>query len=232
MADDEYRLNPADDRFNYRSSYAVGVDLGQSKDPTSVAVIERIEALDKAWPVWGERKALRARIRPRFNLLMLDQLPLGMPYPQQVGHIAGILGRQPLAELQPWTFIDYTGVGAPVFDIFQQQRVPNIMGVTITAGGSISRNDRGGLSVPKVTLVSRLQALLHNGDLRHPANMPLAKPFRRELLDFRATYSNAGNIRFGAREGMHDDLILAVALAVLGVERTPVTTPLHIGYAT
>ena len=48
--------------------------------------------------------------------------------------------------------------------------------------------------------------------------LPLAKVFRRELLDFRVSYTAIGNATFGEREGAHDETILAVALAVYGLE--------------
>ncbi len=42
----------------------------------------------------------------------------------------------------------------------------------------------------------------------------------RELQDFRVSFSTAGNPIFGAREGAHDDLVLAVALAIFGATRS------------
>jgi hypothetical protein len=51
-----------------------------------------------------------------------------------------------------------------------------------------------------------------------PDSLPFAKVFRRELLNFRVSYSAVGNATFGAREGAHDDLVLAVALAVYGLD--------------
>ncbi len=41
----------------------------------------------------------------------------------------------------------------------------------------------------------------------------------RELQDFRVRYSDAGNATFNAREDAHDDLVLALALAVFGLSR-------------
>lgn len=51
-----------------------------------------------------------------------------------------------------------------------------------------------------------------------------------ELVDFRVRYTAVGNATFGAREGAHDDLILAVALAVYGLdsERRVEVMPLRI----
>jgi hypothetical protein len=100
--------------------------------------------------------------------------------------------------------------------------VPRIKAVTITFNGQEGPNGNNGHSVPKLALVSRLQALMHTGKLRMPGEqaMPLAKTFRRELLDFRVSYSAVGNAKFGAREGAHDDLVLAVALAVYGLSQS------------
>ena len=41
----------------------------------------------------------------------------------------------------------------------------------------------------------------------------------RELQDFRVRYSDAGNATLNAREGAHDDVVLALALAVFGLSR-------------
>lgn len=134
-----------------------------------------------------------------------------------------------IAEHDPLVWVDYTGVGRAVLDIFKQERVPNLRPVTITFNGQEGPNGHGGHSVPKINLVSRLQALMHTGCLHMPDTLPLAKTFRRELLDFRVSYSAVGNATFGAREGAHDDLILAAALAVYGLDgnRRVVVEPLR-----
>lgn len=212
---------------------AVGVDLGQSADPTSVAVLERVrEELTPATHEWlnslphehrTERLAeYRGGMAPdRFNLRLLEQAPLGEPYPAQAQRLKRILAREQIARHEPRVWIDYTGVGRAVFDIFKQERVPRVVPVTITFAGEAGPNGRGGHSVPKIELVSRLQALMHTGKLYMPDTLPLAKVFRRELLDFRVSYTDVGNARFGAREGAHDDLILAVALAAYGLGSEP-----------
>ena len=41
----------------------------------------------------------------------------------------------------------------------------------------------------------------------------------RELQGFRVSYSTAGNAIFGAREGAHDDLVLAASPAIFGATR-------------
>lgn len=73
-------------------------------------------------------------------------------------------------------------------------------------------------------LVSKLQALLHAGQLKIPRAMPEAAVLVRELQDFRVRYTDAGNATFNAREGAHDDLVLALALAVFGFSRPEYAT--------
>jgi hypothetical protein len=84
--------------------------------------------------------------------------------------------------------------------------------VTITAGDGETHTPDG-YRVAKLRLVSRLQASLHSGQLRIAPGLKEAKTLAMELQDFRATYAESGTARFGAREGAHDDLVLAVAIA-------------------
>ena len=83
----------------------------------------------------------------------------------------------------------------------------------ITAGASETRDGpiRG---VPKLTLVSRLQALLHEGRLKILRELAEAETLVRELQDFRVEFTAAGHLTFNARTGKHDDLVLALAIAV------------------
>jgi hypothetical protein len=68
----------------------------------------------------------------------------------------------------------------------------------------------------KMVLISRVQALLHAKELSIEPALADAAVLVRELQDFRVSFSTAGNAIFGAREGAHDDLVLAVALAIFG----------------
>jgi hypothetical protein len=108
--------------------------------------------------------------------------------------------------------IDVTGVGKPIFEMFIYAGI-SPLGVLITAGTSETRHGaiRG---VPKLTLVSRLQALLHEGRLKIQRELAEAETLARELQDFRVEYTAAGHLTFNARSGKHDDLVLALAIAV------------------
>jgi hypothetical protein len=87
------------------------------------------------------------------------------------------------------------------------------IGVTITAGETTSHE---GLvwRVSKIILISRIQALLHDGRLKIHSDLPDAAALVSELQDFRADVTDSGYWKFGARAGKHDDLVLALAIAL------------------
>jgi hypothetical protein len=138
----------------------------------------------------------------------LERVPLGTPYPAIVAHVARLLARLPAGtELA----IDFTGVGRPVFDMFAAAGLSPV-GVLIT-GGTVETYEGVIFGVPKLSLVSRLQALLHEGRLKIHRDLAEAGELVRELQDFRVEFTAAGSITFNARVGRHDDLVLALAIA-------------------
>jgi len=214
-----------------RSRWYVGVDLGQSHDPTALCVLEERYATVPPGAQGNELERLKEGLReyrPPLLIRHLERLPLGMPYPDQVNYIMDLVHRPPLRE--PQTFIDYTGVGRPVFDLFAQARLPRLNGVTITGGNEIQRRNRI-FSVPKQILMSKLQAQLHTGLLKVAAGIPDAPALLQEMQDFRVTFTSAGNAVFNARQGAHDDLVLAVAMSVFGATQPYPVSRLEIGFA-
>ena len=64
-----------------------------------------------------------------------------------------------------------------------------------------------------------MQALLHDGRLQIQKDLPEAPILKLELEDFRASVTDSGRWTFGARSGAHDDLVLALALALWRASR-------------
>lgn len=219
----------------YAPNWVVAVDLGQSIDPTAIAVLEvttHASARSSYWyPISEERPQdlvvpelswfdstpngsgeLKTPHRvARIDVRHLERLPLRMSYVDQIAHIAATLRRPPLDELKPRLVVDQTGVGRPVVDMLRRARL-NPVPVTITAGDGESQTAEGEYRVSKLRLVSRLQAALHAGELRIAKDLPEARTLVSELQDFRGIFAETGYARFGAREGAHDDLVLAVAI--------------------
>ena len=174
--------------------FTVGVDLGQSFDPTAVAVVRKLQGTSDA---------------PIFQIGHLERLPLHTNYGAVVNHVGHLIQRlRAPAEL----VIDYTGVGRPVFDMFQIAGLAPI-GVSIVAGDALT-SEPPIYRVPKLMLISRVQALLHGGRLKIHKGLAEAAALVSEMQSFQASVSDHGYWRFGARSGKHDDLVLAVAIAL------------------
>lgn len=80
--------------------------------------------------------------------------------------------------------------------------------------------DGSSINVPKRDLVSVIQVLLQTKRLKIPTLLPEAQILLEEMTNFQVKISLAGNDSYGAwREGTHDDLLLAVALACWAAEK-------------
>jgi hypothetical protein len=155
-------------------------------------------------------KVLRQERQELFHVRHLERLPLGMTYPTQIQQMANLLAREPLTSAK--FVVDYTGVGRPVFDMFQRAGLrPH--GVLITAGTQTT-NEGMIFHVPKHLLISQLEARLHSSELKIAANISDAGALAEELKDFARAVSASGRVTFNARSGAHDDLVLSVAIAL------------------
>ncbi|HEY1504111.1 MAG TPA: hypothetical protein VGF92_07415 [Stellaceae bacterium] len=205
-----------------KARFVIGLDLGQAHDPTAIAGVKHLRFVHAVKVAargndddWREKDA-----RPSvFQCGYLERVPLGTTYPGIVAHVARLMSL-PVWDGNVSLAIDKTGVGAPVADLFKSAGI-SFAAVTITGGDSETSHNND-WRVPKITLVSRLQALLHEGRLLIQKDLPEAPNLVRELQDFRVTYTASGNLTFGAREGRHDDLVLALAIAVWRASK-----PLH-----
>jgi hypothetical protein len=111
--------------------------------------------------------------------------------------------------------IDATGVGKEVASLYQQAFRLGKLGdywprpYVITGGREVTDE-----VVPKRELVGKMQTLLQTGRLKIADSLPLADVLRRELLAFKVKMTPGGQETYeSAREGDHDDLVIAVALA-------------------
>jgi hypothetical protein len=180
-----------------RAFYQIGVDPGQSIDPTAIAAVRQVPQAE------GKR--------PLFQCGLLERLPLNTTYPGVVQHIRRLVAAEPFLGHSE-IVLDLTGVGRPVADLFNSEGLYPVK-VTITAGEGEHKDERGVYHVSKLLLVSTVQTLLHDGRLQIQKDLPEAAILRAELEDFRAQVTDAGRWTFGARSGAHDDLVLALALA-------------------
>jgi hypothetical protein len=188
-------------------SWWVGLDLGQAADYSALACLERTE----------DGRALYA-------LRHLERYAIGTPYPSVINQVGNLIAKPPLAgcTLVP----DATGVGRAVVDLLLEANLSaRIVPVTITAGHQPTSDGRGGAHVPKKDLVAVVKSALQGQRLHVPTGLPLAQVLVRELQTFTVQITDAGNEIFGAEsERAHDDLVLAVSLALWAAENIPFPT--------
>jgi hypothetical protein len=128
--------------------YYVGVDLGQSQDPTALCILEACEEVGD--PTEPARYVYDVRHLMRFTL--------GMSYPTMVQEIGLIMMRPPLSGSPTELIIDETGVGRAVGDSFNEAGLKpvkvTISGHSLRSGFLTSAAARGA-SVFKMMDVSR-----------------------------------------------------------------------------
>jgi hypothetical protein len=195
----------------------LGVDLGQASDYTALAGVEVVPTLG-VLPYVGqdeETGLLVDRTMPieglpvTFNVRHLERFALGTEYPTVVDGVAERLRKVPGGAV---LVVDATGVGRPVVDLLVARGLDPVA-ITIT-GGETPRIEGRHWHVPKRDLIAVLQVALQNHRMRFPGKLAAVEDLIRELLGLEFKVSIAGNVTMGAwREGSHDDLVLALALA-------------------
>ncbi len=171
------------------SDFILGVDLGQARDPTALAVVE----VDT----------------PHLDFRHLERLPLGTPYPAVVERVGKVSAALPGSVA---VVVDAGGPGRPVVDAMRVAGLKPIP-VSITSGKR-ERYENGMVYVPKRELVRGLVAAIETGRLKIAKGLPVAGALVSELQAFRVQLTAKGRDTYAAHSGEHDDLVLAVTLAV------------------
>ena len=218
--------------------YYIGLDLGQSQDYTALAIVEEpvwvgpaseryIGNKEGGWlspsllDPYVYRQILEDVERygrppnPPLYVRHLERLPLGTRYPAVIEHVLRIGRSRPLADKPACLVVDRTGVGVPVVDSFVYAGLTPVT-VTIHGGSEVGEDPYSyDYRVPKRDLVSVIQVLLQNGRLRVAEALHEAPTLKHELLNFRVKIDprTAHDSYSHWREGDHDDLVLATALA-------------------
>jgi hypothetical protein len=175
--------------------------LGQAKDHTAVAVVEQEEVAgewDPAMVAWREEVKLRVRYLERVRQMTRS--------PELAGrcHVAA----------------DATGVGRPVMDLLRQAELTcRVLPVVVTSGDRETQ-EGGYYRVPKRDLIVGLQVLLQQENLQIAGGLRHAEMLATEMAGMRVRTTHTGHEQFRAwREGQHDDLVFAVALACWGLKK-------------
>ncbi len=220
-------IRPTDDAAPSPIRYTLGLDLGKLADFTALAIAEERPARPLAHrggtsssPVWADD--------PDYTLPWLQRWPLGTPYHAiavAVARLVANLVARPRAEVQ--LFVDATGVGAAVIETLAAEPAIKALrrslgAVTITAGHEVARGDDHGyrtFHVPKKDLVGAAQMAIQRHKLLVGEGLPEAETLTTELRNFEVRLTPSANATFSHREGAHDDLVLATALALWGAQQ-------------
>ena len=192
-------------------SFYIGLDLGQAQDYTALTIIER-KHFNYSLP------------REQYHIRHLERPKLGTTYPAIVDRVRQLMTSGPLIN-RTALVVDKTGVGAPVVDMFRKAGL-RPTAITITGGNTVTVGD-GGYHVPKRDLVTTLQVLFQSGGLKVAGGLKLAPVLVEELLNFKVKINvkTAHDSYEAWREGIHDDLVLAVALACWYAEKRRIARP-------
>ena len=230
----------------------LGLDPGQRRDPSGIAVVEvssrpsgrtRTGRSPTSATTWEE--PIR---ESTFTVRAVHRLPLGTPYETVARLTASIVRTIRLADAETpadeATFgnlerprrlvevrVDVTGLGRPVFEMVERELLGSgarAIACTLVSGQGFER--KGGWSVSKAYLTTRLQALLETGRLRVAAGTD-AEALLEELRTFEVRRSEAGRFLSGAfRSGAHDDLAIAVGLAIVADPAVARVVPMPVGW--
>jgi hypothetical protein len=197
-------------------SLFIGLDLGQSQDFSALAIIESVRAVTGG----GDKNEIT-----NLNCIHLQRWRLRTSYPAIVADVVKMINglkEYQSPDYKPVLAIDATGVGAPVVDLFKREKINAELRPIQIVGGSNVSEEFGMTRVPKRDLVSVVQVGLQNKTLKIAAGLELSETLSRELQNFQVKITDSANDVYGAwREGTHDDLVLAVALALWTANKTP-----------
>jgi hypothetical protein len=167
---------------------SLGIDLGQSRDFSAIATVA------DDGDVW--------------TLSALERLPLGMPYTEIVKRIV----RLEQSARPRYLMVDAGGPGRPVIDMLRAGgSAPT--SVSIIGKGRVKRNSGGSWIIPKAALMERMASAMEQGKLKIACDRAVADALMDEMRAFVRAITQHGNVTIEARR-THDDLILAVALAL------------------
>lgn len=158
------------------------------------------------------------RADPTFAVRHLARWPLGTSYPKIVQDVADMMARPPLNN-EARLVVDGTGVGRAVIDLLHEipDRQFGFQAITITGGEAVT-HEGGYTRIPKRDLVQATLVALQQKRLQFPdpAKLPAVTILQAELASFRYKINpRTAHDSYGAwREGEHDDLLLALCLAV------------------
>ncbi len=185
------------------ADYFVGLDLGQTQEFTALAVLERATAPD---PEADGRQVNHYAVRH------LERFELGTSYTAVCSRLAELFAT---GLLRSGTLVvDQTVAGRPIIQMLRRAQLRARLRPLAITTGQKATCDAGVRLVPRKELVSTMQILLQGRRLKVSPSLPHSQLLAEELAQFKSKAKAVSEETLEAwREGPHDDLVLAVAIA-------------------
>ncbi len=192
-------------------NFTIGIDLGKIVDYSAMAVTERLVRLTPRTGFNDQEEAIQDDV---YQTRRLHRWQLGTPYPKIIQDVGEYIRSRNLQDAA--LVIDATGVGKEVLALFEIAYQRGLLGnywpwgMIITGGRDVHWKKR---LVPKSELVSKVQAILQTERWKVVQSewTPILKA---EMTNFKTKITSSGQETWeSAREGEHDDLVLAVAMS-------------------
>jgi hypothetical protein len=180
----------------------LGLDLGQRRDYTALAVVRTATVY-----LGQEKVAYNFVKRDELRVIHLARFELGYPYTDLPAALRGVIRQLDLSE--PATLaVDATGPGLPVVEVIRRSGLyANVLSAMITGGSSSgTKSNNGVYSIARKELLSDLRVAIESRKLKTVPRLPLNDELRAELRTLEAESA--------AHSRVHDDLVFAVALAL------------------
>lgn len=183
--------------------YYFGLDLGKRQDHSALIVVELTWALGPQNPVTRAHSRL-----PQLTVRYAARLPLGYETTGLPRFVRDAAQSFPLlaALRHPGTLlVDATGNGHTVIELLRADRNGLLLKpVSISSGYQARQLADNYYSIPRTDLLTRLKLLFERGLIKIERPAAGMDFLERELIEFEP----------GGRQQEHDDLIMALALAI------------------
>lgn len=186
--------------------FFISADLGQANDYTAISILERI--------IRGNGVLGYNRQGERMLYLRHIERVRGVEYPAIVDRLKQIYLSPSLVDQTKAVVIDYTGLGRPVYDMMRQAGFYDSLNAISITGGQDTTKDGKHYNVPKRELVSQLQIELQNNRLKIARGIKEADSLVEELSNFQTAISASGHDTYNGANGVHDDIVMSVAMGV------------------
>ncbi len=177
----------------------IGLDLGQQYDYTVITAISSHRTSNR-----GIRHVLEYVYR----------FPVKMSYSVMTNYVTKFVMTPKAIVFNPVLIVDYTGVGAPVYDMLVKNGLKPVA-FTITGGSKPNVTNRNKMSVPKRDMVASLQIALQNHILSIPSSLKELGQLKSEIQNFHMKIDKNSSTTFGAlRDSIHDDITMSLCMAI------------------